>query len=192
MDNIKRFKILLSSGSPRRKQLLEAAGYKLRVQAPNIKEIFPNDLSPDLVPSYLSRLKAEANQKERRDGEIIVAADSIVILDERILGKPTNRLEAQNILASLSATSHRVVTGVTLLNDANNHTWSTTSVVHFNALSAKEINYYIDTFQPYDKAGAYGIQDWIGACKVKKIEGSYSNIMGLPMAEFYHRIQKHF
>lgn len=192
MVNINRFKILLSSGSPRRKQLLEAAGYKLRVKAPNIAEIFPDDLPPDSVPSFLSQLKAEASQKERRDGEIILAADSIVILNERILGKPKDRVEAQNILASLSANTHRVVTGVTLLNEAHNHTWSSISHVHFHALSTLEINYYIDTFKPYDKAGSYGIQDWIGACKVKGIDGSYSNIMGLPMAELYHRLQKYF
>lgn len=182
--------ILLASASPRRKFLLQEAGFKLRVLPANIEETFPENMPFQEVPVYLSKKKATALINSLHREEIILAADSIVVLKDEVLGKPDNREEAIAMLTSLSNTGHLVVTGVSLMNLEKELSFSATSEVWFNTLSMKEIEYYVDHFHPWDKAGSYGIQEWIGWCKVKEIQGSYSNIMGLPMALVYEKLHE--
>ncbi|MCB0667871.1 MAG: septum formation protein Maf [Saprospiraceae bacterium] len=187
---ILRVPILLASASPRRKFLLQEAGFKLRVLPANIEETFPENMPFQEVPVYLSKKKATALLSSLNAKEIILAADSIVVLKNEVLGKPDNRDEAVTMLNSLSNTSHLVITGVSLMNLEKALSFSATSEVRFNSLSMEEIEYYVDHFHPWDKAGSYGIQEWIGWCKIKEIQGSYSNIMGLPMALVYEKLQE--
>ncbi len=177
--------ILLASGSPRRKFLLEQAGYHIRIVVPDIDEVYPKQINSLEVPEYLARQKAKAAIAHIRTGETIIAADSIVIQDGKILGKPRDENEARTTLYKLSGKIHQVITGVCLKNKVKEFVFSSTTQVHFYPLEESEIDYYIKKYQPNDKAGSYGIQEWIGWCKVAKIIGSYSNVMGLPMAQLY-------
>ncbi len=181
--------IALASKSPRRQQLLQEAGFQFRVVLPNIEEIYPDDLNPSLVPAYLSTLKAKGALHMIEEHEIILAADSVVIQDGRIYEKPTDRDHALEILSSLSGNIHQVVTGVTLLSSlGKERTFSSFTEVTMEKLSPEEIEFYVDNFNPYDKAGAYGIQEWIGHCKISKINGSYLNVMGLPVDLVYQHL----
>lgn len=180
--------ILLGSASPRRKFLLEEAGFTLRIIPANIDETFPEDMSPQAVPEYLAIRKAYALMPFLEPGEVVLAADSVVILNDAVLGKPEDRNSAIQMLQELSAKQHDVITGVCLKNQDKERTFSARSTVTFQELSVDEISYYVDHFKPYDKAGAYGIQEWIGWCKIKEIQGSYSNIMGLPVALVYEKL----
>ncbi len=178
--------IALASKSPRRQQLLQEAGFQFRVVLPNIEEIYPDDLNPTLVPAYLSALKAKGALHMIEKHEIILAADSVVIQNGRIYEKPTDRDHALEILSSLSGNIHQVVTGGTLLSSlGKERTFSSFTEVTMEKLSHEEIEFYVDNFNPYDKAGAYGIQEWIGHCKISKISGSYLNVMGLPVDLVY-------
>ncbi|HHB78839.1 MAG TPA: septum formation protein Maf [Saprospiraceae bacterium] len=181
--------IALASKSPRRQKLLKEAGFQFRVVLPNIEENYPQDLAPELVPSFLSAKKAQGAINLVKDTEITLAADSIVILDKKIYEKPTNRNHAVDILQSLSGKTHQVITGVTLLSQKKEITFSSLTHVSMEPLTLQEINYYIDNFNPFDKAGAYGIQEWIGHCKISKIEGSYLNVMGLPVNLVYKNLK---
>ncbi len=181
--------IALASKSPRRQQLLQEAGFKFRVVLPNVEEIYPDDLAPELVPSFLSSLKAKGALPLIKEHEIILAADSIVIQDNKIYEKPTDRANAIEILETLSGNVHQVITGVTLLSsDGMESTFSGLTHVTLEELTPQEIEFYVDNYNPYDKAGAYGIQEWIGHCKISKIEGSYLNVMGLPVDLVYKHL----
>ncbi len=187
MDIFQR-KILLASKSPRRKQLLEEGGFHFEIRIQDVEENFSDDMPIEQVPEFLARKKARAILPDIQEGEVILAADSIVILNKKIYGKPQNRAEAFTTLQKLSNNIHRVITGVCLLTNEKERCFSGISDVHIAPLSEEEISYYVDNFQPYDKAGSYGIQEWIGLCKVARIEGTYTNIMGLPMDLVYKEL----
>lgn len=180
--------ILLASQSPRRKYLMEAAGFQIRVQAIETDEQFPETMPVETVAGFLAQQKAEAAQHLLQPGEVLLAADTVVILNNRIYGKPTDRADAQRILSELSGSMHRVITGVCLLKPEKIRVFSSEARVYFSSLTDEEIRYYVDACEPFDKAGAYGIQEWIGLCKIEKIEGTYSNIMGLPMDSVYSEL----
>lgn len=184
-------KILLASGSPRRRELLAMIAPDFAV-APgrDVDESYPSDIPAEKVAEYLSKVKADAYIDLLDDDEIIITADTVVIIDGRILGKPAGRDDAVAMLRSLSGRRHKVVTGVTVTARDRSVSFDETTVVEFAPLSDDEIDAYVDTFRPYDKAGAYGIQEWIGAVGIKGIEGCYYNVMGLPVHTLYHRLKE--
>lgn len=183
-------KIILASKSPRRSQLLAQAGFRFEVKAKEVEEDFPAEMPADEVAPYLSEKKALACADFlESDDEILLSADSVVILDEKIYGKPTDFEDAVQILTELSGRVHRVITGVCFLSKTKKRVFSETAHVHFQPLSEEEIRYYVETYEPYDKAGAYAVQEWIGLCKVSKIEGTFSNIMGLPMEAVFRELE---
>lgn len=185
--------IFLASGSPRRKQLLEAAGFTaVRQQAVPVEEIYPDDLTAAEVAPYLARLKMRASSSYLRDGEIALTADSIVVYKNQILGKPQDRDDARRTLSELSGEPHIVYSGVCLKREELEKTLVSATQVHFYPLSEREIDYYVDTYRPWDKAGSYGIQEWIGHCRVHSIQGSYNNVIGLPTALVYETLKRHF
>jgi len=182
-------KIILASKSPRRKYLMEQAGFSVEVRTFDVEEIYPDDLKLRAVPEYLAKLKSVPAKVALQEGELLLAADTIVLFENEILGKPKDRDQAKDFILRMSDKSHEVITGVSIQSTANQTSFSVTSKVIFSTLTEDEVDYYIDNFKPYDKAGAYGIQDWIGWTKIKSIVGSYSNIMGLPMREVYEAIK---
>jgi septum formation protein len=180
--------ILLASNSPRRRMLLESAGFNIRVQAVETDEQFPPTLPLDEVAGYLARLKAEASQHLLQPGEILLAADTVVIANQQIYGKPTDEADACRILRELSGQMHRVITGVCLHKPGKTKVFSAEAKVYFSDMTDEEIAFYVQQYGPYDKAGAYAIQEWVGLCKIHHIEGTYSNIMGLPVDAVYREL----
>ena len=183
-------KIILASKSPRRSQLLREAGFEFEVKTREIEENYPSTLAAKDVATYLAAKKALGVQDFIRGDEIILTSDTVVVLGNEIFGKPKDFADAKRILRKLSGTIHQVITGVCLLSKNKRRVFEGVSKVHFERLSDAEIDYYINEFKPYDKAGAYAIQEWIGLCKVKKIEGTYSNIMGLPVDLVYKELKQ--
>lgn len=155
-----------------------------------IDESYPSDMDPDNVSEYISNKKAEAFMSRINDNELIITADTIVICDGKILGKPKGRKEAIEMLKFLSGKTHKVTTGVTISTKKKRESFSSVTLVTFANLSDEEIEYYVDMYSPYDKAGAYGIQEWIGAVAVAKMEGSFYNVMGLPVHRLYQELKK--
>lgn len=183
--------IILASQSPRRSFLLKQAGFEFEVKPVDIdEEDYPADLPVDEVASYLAHQKALAAKPFLQNDEIILTADSVVILNNEIYGKPVDRADAVRILRALSGNMHRVITGVCLLAHEREVVFADEARVYFDELSDAEIDYYIDNYKPFDKAGAYAIQEWIGLCKISKIEGTYANIMGLPVQRVYEELQR--
>jgi len=176
--------IILASASPRRKELLEGLGYSFEVVPSNVDEIYPVDLMLDKVPEYLAKLKADSLSKNYSH-RIIISADTVVILENEILGKPTSAEDAKAMLRKLSGKKHEVVTGVCIVANGNTHLFSDSTFVYFKNLTDNEIEHYIQQFKPMDKAGSYGVQEWIGYVAVEKIEGSFYNVMGLPVNKVY-------
>lgn len=188
MNPLKR-KIILASKSPRRSHLLQQAGFQFEVKTKEVEENYPPDLPSSEVAAYLARKKAMAAKPFlSQDDEVLLAADSIVIQDDIIYGKPEDYKEAFKILKSLSGRMHQVITGVCLLSTQREKVFSSIAKVYFENLTDAEISYYIENYQPFDKAGAYAIQEWIGLCKISKIEGTYTNIMGLPVEQVYREL----
>lgn len=190
-ENLKKYNIILASNSPRRKELLAGLGidYKVRV-ADDVDESFPKDeLSPDEVPLYLASKKAQANCAIMEDNDLIITADTVVISDKEVLGKPSDKGEATKMLLKLSGRTHHVVTGVCLTSKDQQRRFKVSTDVTFKKLTPEEIDYYINTYHPYDKAGAYGIQEWIGYIGVTELSGSYFNVMGLPIQRIYMELQ---
>lgn len=182
-------KIILASKSPRRKTLLEQAGFTIEIKTKEVEEDYPDDLPAALVAPFLAEKKATACADFlSTENDILLTADSVVILNDVIYGKPTDYEDAFKILRNLSGNMHEVITGVCLLSKHKKKVFSGLSKVYFQPLTDEEIHYYISNCQPYDKAGAYAIQEWIGLCKISKIEGTYSNIMGLPMEDVYREL----
>ena len=181
--------LILASKSPRRKQLLEQAGFDFTIQTKDTPEDYAPTLPPEQVPLFLAEKKAMACQSFLQDQEIIIASDTIVIQEGVIYEKPTDRADAVRILQQLSGKMHQVITGVCLLSKEKKKCFSGQAKVYLEELTAEEIDYYIDTYQPYDKAGAYAIQEWIGLCKILKIEGTYATIMGLPVHLVYQHLR---
>jgi septum formation protein len=182
--------LILASQSPRRSQLLREAGFEFSVQAFDIDESFPPEMPPHEVAPWLAQRKARAAAHLIQDREIILAADSTVILDEVIYNKPADYADAFRMIRALSGKRHTVVTGVCLLAKEKEKTFAGVTNVWFSELSDAEIDYYIRTWQPFDKAGSYGAQDWIGHCKITRIEGTFQNVMGLPVDLVYAALQE--
>lgn len=185
------YRLLLASQSPRRRELIAGTGIPFEL-APRYEcqESYPTTLPADEVPAYLSRLKSEAYPAPLAEGEILLTADTVVILADEVLGKPTDRDDALAMLGRLSGNRHRVVTGVTLRSATHTRTFAACSEVCFRSLTPEEIAYYVDHYRPYDKAGAYGIQEWIGYIGIERIEGSFYNVMGLPIQLLYVELEK--
>ncbi len=178
--------IILASQSPRRSQLLSQAGIPFRVQAIPVEEDYPADLAALEVAPFLAKKKATAAAiLLEKPNQLLLCADSVVILNDTIYGKPTDRADAMRIIRALSGQKHTVVTGVCLKSQDKELVFSGVSDVYFSELTEKEIAHYVDTCEPYDKAGAYAIQEWIGLCKIHRIDGTYHNIMGLPVDLVY-------
>ncbi len=183
------YDIILASASPRRSELLKELGVRFRLLPKHIDESFDAEFPPRKVAEYLSKKKARAfSQSEIHENTIIITADTIVSIGKVILGKPANILEAKSILQQLSGNKHEVITGVTLRSIKKLKTFSVVTTVYFKELTESEMDYYIENFQPFDKAGAYGIQEWIGHAAIERIEGSYFNVMGLPTHRLYEEL----
>ncbi|MDZ4844892.1 MAG: Maf family protein [Chitinophagales bacterium] len=183
-------KILLASQSPRRREILTLAGCDFRVISADVDETYYGDVPVLQFPEHLALKKATAVTKRAEQGEIIIAADTIVLKDEKIYGKPIDRADAIRILTELSGARHDVITGLCLLANGEAKTFSEQTKVYFNALTKAQITYYVDNFKPFDKAGAYAIQEWIGVVGIRKIEGCYFNVMGLPMSRVWEELQR--
>ncbi len=185
------YKVILASNSPRRKELLGGLGIAFEVRTlSDIDESYPNALRGEDIPMFISGKKAEAYKQGMADDEMIITADTIVYDNGQVLGKPKNRGEAVQMLKELSGHAHEVITGVSIVTKKKTVQFASTSKVTFAALTDEEIAYYVDTYKPYDKAGAYGIQEWIGYVAVTRIEGSYFNVMGLPIQKLYSELKK--
>ncbi|MDO8971962.1 MAG: Maf family protein [Saprospiraceae bacterium] len=182
--------LILASKSPRRSQLLHEAGFDFTVQTFDVDESFPPDMPPEEVAPWLAQRKAEAARHLIHSNEIILAADSVVILDGKIYNKPADYAEAFSMIRALSGKQHTVVTGVFLLSEEKEQVLAGVTKVWFSTLSDEEIDYYIQTCAPFDKAGSYGAQDWIGHCKITRIEGTFQNVMGLPVDLVYAALQQ--
>jgi septum formation protein len=183
-------KIILASQSPRRKQLLEWAEVPFEVVVKETDEKFPPGLKPDEVAMYIARNKALAVQQQRKDDEIILAADTIVVLNDNIIGKPVHREEAISILLALSGEEHKVITGVVIRKGDKEIAFADTTEVDFYDLSVEQIEFYVDKYKPYDKAGAYAIQEWIGVVGIKSVKGDFYNVMGLPVSKVVKALEK--
>lgn len=190
-DNLKKYKIVLVSASPRRKELLQNLGLTFKVRTLfGIDEQYPDTLRGEDIPRFISRKKAEAYRSSMADDELLIAADTVVCLDGRTLGKPHDAQEAKAMLHKLSGRFHQVITGVTVMTKDQMENFAVTSQVKFADLSDEEIDYYVDNYLPFDKAGAYGIQEWIGMVAVEELRGSYFNVMGLPVQRLYNVLKK--
>lgn len=185
------FRVVLASQSPRRRELLQMLVPDLTIAAiKDVEETYPASLPAEQVPEYLSQLKAEAYKGDLADGEVLLTADTVVVLDGEILGKPIDEADAVAILRKLSGRTHTVVTGVTLTSLHKSVSFSVHTDVDFDKLSDEVIKQYVSTFRPLDKAGAYGIQEWIGAVGIRGIRGSFYNVMGLPLHAVYDRMKE--
>lgn len=182
-------KIILASQSPRRKQLLEWAEVPFEVIVKETDERFPPGISPDEVAVYIARNKALAVQAQAGKEAVILAADTIVVLGDNIIGKPVHREDAVSILLALSGEKHKVITGVVILKGDQEIAFADTTDVEFHDLSVKEIEFYVDKYKPYDKAGAYAIQEWIGVVGIKSISGDFYNVMGLPVSRVVRELR---
>ncbi len=182
-------KILLASNSPRRHELLTQLGIDFSVRVKEVDEDFPADLKKEQVAEYLAGKKANAYLSDLQAGEILITADTIVCLDDLVLNKPANFAEAQSMLRSLSGRMHEVFTGVCLLSSTKKVILHDVTRVYFKNLSDEEISQYITKYKPFDKAGAYGAQDWIGMVAITRLEGSFYNVMGLPVHLIYAALQ---
>ena len=183
-------KIILASQSPRRKQLLEWAEVPFEVVVNETDERFPPGLTPEEVAIYIARNKALAVQEKRKPDEVILAADTIVLLGENIIGKPVHREDAVSILLALSGEKHKVITGVVIRKGEREITFADTTEVEFHNITVSEIEFYVDKYKPYDKAGAYAIQEWIGVVGIKSINGDFYNVMGLPVSRVVRELEK--
>lgn len=183
------YNYVLGSKSPRRSQLLESLGLSFEVKTIEVEENYPNNLNKEEIPVYLSQFKAKPFVPDLLKSELLITADTIVWFNGEVLGKPKNKQEAFQMLEQLSGNEHQVISGVSLTTYKKQKSFYSTSNVCFKKLTYDEIRYYIEQFQPYDKAGAYGIQEWIGSIGITHIEGSFYNVMGLPIQKLYEEIQ---
>jgi septum formation protein len=185
------YRIILASNSPRRKELLSGIDVDYEVHTlSDIDESYPDDLSKEEVAEFLSRKKANAYLESLEENALLITADTIVLLHGKILGKPLNKEDAKNMLHELSGQTHLVITGVCLTSKQKQVSFSDKTYVTFGDLTDQEIEYYVEKYNPLDKAGAYGVQEWIGYVGVEKIEGSYFNVMGLPIFKLYRELKQ--
>lgn len=191
LENLRKYRIILGSKSPRRRELLQMLRIPFNTAViSGIRETYPKELNPLEVPEYLSNFKADAYLERESDKQLVITADTLVICEGRILGKPGSQEEAVEMLMYLSGKEHQVVTGVTIATAAKRESFSSVTDVKFAEITQEEARYYVDTYNPTDKAGAYGIQEWIGCVAVEWINGSYYNVMGLPVHKLYHELKK--
>ena len=191
LDNLKKYKVVLASNSPRRKELLGGLGIGYEVKTvPDIDESYPDGLCMEEVPVYIARSKADAYRPLMQPDELIITADTIVWLDGVVMGKPKDEEEACDMLRRLSGQTHQVVTGVCLTTIDRQQSFATVTDVTFDRLTEEEITHYVSRYQPMDKAGAYGIQEWIGYVGVRSIKGSYFNVVGLPIQRLYQELKR--
>lgn len=184
------YKIILASNSPRRKELLSGLDLEYEVSTlPDIDETYPDNLEGEEIALYIANKKAEAYKNLLKDNTLLITADTIVLLKNKVYGKPNNEEDAKQMLKELSGNTHRVVTGVCILTKTKQKSFAVTSEVRFTDLSESEIEYYVSKYKPLDKAGAYGIQEWIGYIGIEHISGSYFNVMGLPVQRLYRELQ---
>lgn len=188
---VENYKIILASGSPRRKELLAGLGLDYEVRLlPDVDESYDADLVGEEIPIAISQKKSNAYRHTLKQNELIITADTIVYIDNQVLGKPKDASEAKAMLRKLSGRTHQVITGITLLTQHTQQSFACTTEVCFSSLTEQEIDFYVNTFQPLDKAGAYGVQEWIGYIGVAHIQGSYYNVMGLPVQKLYSELKK--
>ena len=188
-ENLQNKRIKLASKSPRRQQLLQGLELTFEVWTKDVDETYPDHLERQEIPLYLASKKAEAFRSELAEGDILITADTIVWVDGQVLNKPESRTEAIEMIGLLNGNTHDVYTGVSIVSlDKAELLWDRTRV-HFAQLSAPEITHYIDHYSPYDKAGSYGAQDWIGLVAIDRLEGSYFNVMGLPVHKVYQALK---
>ena len=191
LENLNKYKIILASNSPRRKELLSGLGIRYEVKTlPDIDESFPEGLSEVETAAYIARAKADAYRGAMQADELIITADTIVWLDGEVMGKPCDEEDARRMLRALSGKTHQVITGVCLTTIESQKAFATVTDVTFASLSEEEITYYVEHYRPMDKAGSYGIQEWIGFVGVESISGSYFNVMGLPIQRLYTELKK--
>lgn len=191
LENIKGFKIILASGSPRRQELLHQLGIDYEVVLRTVTEDYPAGMGGEDIALLLSERKSAAFEDGFfTDSTLLITADTIVCLGEEVMGKPSDRADAINTLERLSGNMHRVITGVSIRTAARQLNFAVSTDVYFKELRTEEIIYYVDNYKPYDKAGAYGIQEWIGYIGIEKIEGSFYNVMGLPVLRLYEELLK--
>lgn len=182
--------LVLGSKSPRRQALIKELGFPFRIHTMEMEEIYPQDIDLEKVPEYLAELKAQPLVKDLNKNEILLTSDTVVLLEGEILGKPNDRDNSIEMLMKLSGKLHKVITGVCLQSSEKKITFSSYTDVYFSTLKPDDIIHYIDTFEPFDKAGSYGIQEWIGYIGIKKIDGCYYNVMGLPIHDVYQQLIK--
>jgi septum formation protein len=190
LPDLKHYNLVLASASPRRQELLKEMGFDFEIRLKGVEENYPPDLKGAEIAEYLAKLKSDAFQNELAENEILITGDTIVSLDNQALGKPKDETEAKEMLQSLSGRSHEVISSVCLRTSEKCVVFHDSTTVFFKNLSEKEIEFYISNFKPFDKAGAYGIQEWIGMIGVEKIDGSYFTVMGFPVHRFYAEIKK--
>ncbi|XOV68267.1 MAG: Maf family nucleotide pyrophosphatase [Fluviicola sp.] len=181
--------LVLGSKSPRRQALIGELGFPVEIRTDEIDEIYPDDLAPEKVPAYLAKLKAQPLIPTLKDHEILVTSDTIVLLDGQVVGKPKDSNESIEMLRSLSGRPHTVITGVHLASKAKTDTFSTRTEVYFSEIAEADILHYVNEHKPFDKAGSYGIQEWLGYIGVSKIDGCYYNVMGLPLHDLYKALK---
>ncbi|WP_194774315.1 Maf family nucleotide pyrophosphatase [Pararhodonellum marinum] len=184
------YQLILASKSPRRQELLKGLGLEFRVMTKEVAETYPEHLELKEVASFLAEKKAEAFRPDLMENELLICADTTVLDGQKILNKPENKEEAIHMLTQLSGKSHEVITGVCMMNLTKKVVFSDTTKVHFRPLEVEEIDFYVNTFSPYDKAGAYGIQEWIGYIAVERLEGSFYTVMGLPVHLIYEKLKR--
>ena len=191
LDNLRKYHIILASNSPRRQELLSGLGIDFDVRVlPDIEESYPDTLPVNLIAQYIAAEKAAAYRKVMHADELIITADTIVVVGDEVMGKPADEADAYRMLRKLSGRKHQVVTGVCLTTSTIQRQFSVTTDVAFKRLSDEEIQFYVEHYHPFDKAGAYGIQEWIGYIGVTGLDGSYFNVMGLPVQRIYAELVK--
>lgn len=190
LDNLKKYRIILASNSPRRKELLGGLGIDYEVKVlPGIDESYPDSLKGEEIPVYIASEKAAAYRAVMQEDDLIITADTIVYLDGEVLGKPRDAADAARMLHLLSGKTHQVITGVCITTQAFQKSFAAVTEVTFDTLSEEEIDYYVSKYAPMDKAGSYGIQEWIGFIGVTGMKGSYFNVMGLPVQRLYRELK---
>jgi septum formation protein len=188
MINFDHYQIILASQSPRRQQLLKDMGFHFKVVVTDVDEIYPPEMPVVEIPVFLAEMKANAMLNELKENTLVIAADTIVAVGNKVLGKPKDTADAFDILRQISGRMHQVITGVCLKTATKQKSFFAESKVYFRHLSDEELNFYISNYQPFDKAGAYGVQEWIGYVGIERIEGSYFNVMGLPTQMLYKEL----
>lgn len=190
LKNLEKYKLILASESPRRQQLLRELGLEFEVRPSFLEEFYPEELGMTAIPVYLAELKADALKNGMKENELVITADTIVWKDDQVMNKPKSREEAIAMLKSLSGTQHQVITGMHLMSVNKKVSFHAVTEVCFDELTDEEIIYYVDHYNPCDKAGAYGIQEWIGYVGINRINGSFYNVMGLPIHKLYQYLKE--